>query len=156
MTRGDLVLVDTNVYLSATDRSRPDHQDSQDFLRRCAGAGIHSAITGQIVREYLVAATRPLAVNGLGLQPLDALSNVETFRSRAIFLDESETVSRRLEDLVKRLGLNGKKIHDANIAAVLAVYNVPYLITANTDDFAPFEHIAPLTPAEALAALPGG
>lgn len=156
MTRGDLVLVDTNVYLSATDRSRSEHRDSRDFLRACARAGVHCAVTGQILREYLVAATRPPAVNGLGLQPEDALANVVTFRSRAVFLDEDEAVSRQLEALIGQCAIVGKRIHDANIAAALTVYRVPYLVTTNKDDFAFVEHAGVMTPGEALAALPGG
>ncbi|TVR31358.1 MAG: hypothetical protein EA404_10170 [Spirochaetaceae bacterium] len=156
MTRGDLVLVDTNVYLCATDRSRSEHRDSWDFLRKCAGAGVHCAVTGQILREYLVVATRPPAVNGLGLHPEDALANVRTFRSRAVFLDENEAVSRQLAALIRRSSIVGKKIHDANIAAVLAVYRVPYLVTANKNDFAFVEHAHLMTPGEALASLPGG
>ncbi|TVR70900.1 MAG: hypothetical protein EA427_05160, partial [Spirochaetaceae bacterium] len=135
MTRGDLVLADTNVYLSATDRSRENHGDAWGFLQRCTGAGIHCAVTGQILREYLVVATRPADVNGLGLSLEDALSNMTVFRGRTVFLEESEAVSRELEALVRRYGITGKRVHDANIAAVLAVYRVPYLITANRDDF---------------------
>ena len=155
MTRGDLVLADTNVFLSATDRSRNNHRDAQDFLQRCSGAGVHCAVTGQILREYFEVATRPIEVNGLGLSLDDALSNMAIFRGRTVFLEENEAVSRELEVLVRRHGLTGKRGHDTNIAAVLAVFRVPYLITANKDEFTVFEHARVLTPGEALAALPG-
>ncbi|TVR73469.1 MAG: PIN domain-containing protein [Spirochaetaceae bacterium] len=154
MTRGDLVLADTNVYLSATDRSRDNHRDARSFLQRCTDAGIHCAVTGQILREYLVVATRPTKVNGLGLPLEDALGNITVFRGRTVFLEENEAVSRELEALVRRYRITGKRVHDAGIAAVLALYHVPYLITANRDDFAVFEHLHLLTPGEALSALP--
>jgi predicted nucleic acid-binding protein len=155
MTRGDLVLADTNVFLSATDRSRNNHRDARDFLQRCTGAGIHCAVTGQILREYFVVATRPIEVNGLGLSLDDALANMAVFRGRTVFLEENEAVSRKLEELVRLHRITGERGHDANIAAVMAVLRVPYLITANKDDFAVFEHALLLTPGEALLSLPG-
>lgn len=154
MTRGDLVLVDTNVFLSATDRSRANHREAQGFLKGCTGAGVHCAVTGQILREYFVVATRPTTANGLGLSLGDALANMAVFRGRTVFLDENEAVSRELEVLVRRHSLTKKRGHDTNIAAVLAVFRVPYLVTANTDDFAVFEDLRVLTPGEALLALP--
>ncbi len=154
MTRGDLVLADTNVYLSATDRSRENHSEARGFLQRCTGAGVHCALTGQILREYLVVATRPADVNGLGLPLEDALFNMTVFRGRTVFLEENEAVSRELETLVRRYAITGKRVHDANITAALTVYRIPYLITANKDDFAVFSDLNLLTPKEALAALP--
>lgn len=154
MTRGDLVLADTNVYLSATDRSRSNHGDAWRFFQRCTAAGIHCAVTGQILREYLVVATRPVDVNGLGLSLDDALSNVTVFRGRTVFLEENEAVSRELYALIRRYSITGKRVHDANIAAVIAVHHIPYLITANKDDFVAFESLHLLTPREAVAAFP--
>ncbi|TVR75654.1 MAG: hypothetical protein EA427_00060, partial [Spirochaetaceae bacterium] len=80
--------------------------------------------------------------------------NLTVFRDRTVFLEESEAVSRELEALVRQYAITGKRVHDANIAAVLAVYRVPHLITANKDDFTVFEYLHLLTPGEALSALP--
>ena len=154
MTRGDLVLADTNVYLSATDRSRANHGDAWRFFQQCTAAGIHCAVTGQILREYLVVATRPVDVNGLGLSLDHALSNVSEFRGRIVYLEENEAVSRELAVLIRRHSITGKRVHDANIAAVLSVHRIPYLITANKDDFATFESLFLMTPEEAVAAFP--
>jgi hypothetical protein len=47
------------------------------------------ATTSQVLREYLAVATRPVAVNGLGLGVDDALANVTAFRGRMRLLDAS-------------------------------------------------------------------
>src|SRR5262249_22065668 len=44
--------------------------------------GIVLAAGTQVLREYLAVATRPVAVNGLGLATADALANVAAFRGR--------------------------------------------------------------------------
>lgn len=154
MTRGDLVFIDTNVLLAATDRSRPDHVSARDFLTAAPGKGVHCAVTGQVMREYLVVATRPIATNGLGLPVDDAVKNARIFRSRLIFLDEDDGVSRKLEDLVQQFGIVGRRIHDANIAAAIVVHGIPHLVTVNKDDFAFLTDARLLSPAEAVSALP--
>jgi hypothetical protein len=65
--RGELVMVDTNILLSATNTGRMDHEVSYRIFSVAWDMGMHLATWGQILREYLVAVTRPVAVNGLGL-----------------------------------------------------------------------------------------
>jgi predicted nucleic acid-binding protein len=64
--------VDTNVLLEATDEKRRFHQACVEFLERARGL----RTSAQVIREYLVVATRPVAVNGLGRALTDALMNI--------------------------------------------------------------------------------
>ena len=64
---GDILFVDTNVLLTATDESRPQHRDAGRLFGESGLHGLHLAASGQILREYLVVATRPPDTNGLGL-----------------------------------------------------------------------------------------
>lgn len=66
MTRGSTLLLDTNVLLSATDRSRNSHASCTELFELLPAAGVHPVTIGQVLREYLVVATRPVEVNGLG------------------------------------------------------------------------------------------
>lgn len=59
MTRGETLFIDTNVFLAATVKNRPDHDDALSLLNTVRGAGFHLAISGQVIREYMVVATRP-------------------------------------------------------------------------------------------------
>jgi len=60
------VLVDTNVLLSATAPLRRLHRAALVVLNDWPNQGIDLTASGQVFREYLVVATRPLEVNGLG------------------------------------------------------------------------------------------
>ena len=73
MTRGDLVMVDTSILLTATNAHRTGHHCALEVFQKALDAGVHLATCGQILREYLVVATRPVSANGLGLVPEDAL-----------------------------------------------------------------------------------
>lgn len=132
---GDLLFLDTNVLLGATDESRPCHQAASKLLALAGSKGVHLATSGQVLREYLVVATRPAGVNGLGMPTTDALENVRQLRRRMVFVDESEAVSARLLKFVEDNDLAGKRIHDANIVATCQVHQIQHLVTANQQDF---------------------
>ena len=132
------VLVDTNVLLSATVSIRALHRAALVVLNDWPNQGIALAASPQIFREYLVVATRPIEVNGLGLDIRDALANVEAFRGRIRLLHDSEGVWDRLRALVSRHGCQGKQIHDANVAAAALTAGISKVVTANVGDFVRF------------------
>lgn len=154
-TAGDRIFVDTNVLLSATDRSRPRHEEARAVIAKAGRSGLHLAASGQVLREYLVVATRAVEVNGLGMAPPDAVTNVERFLGRLSLLDESERVSERVRELTKSCSLSGKRIHDANVAATMRVHGVEFLLTGNPDDFAPFPELRLLDVAKLAETLTG-
>lgn len=142
ITAGEIVFVDTNVLLSATDRSREHHDVSRRLFLAAKRYGYHPAMSGQILREYLVVATRPVAENGLGLSTTEALHNAELFaRAPAVFCDEPESVSERLQALARTHDLKGKRLHDANVVATMLVHGISRLVTHNLGDFSGFPEI---------------
>lgn len=151
MKSGDLCFVDTNILLSATDEGRIHHRECRQVFQRAAEAGIHLAISGQIVREYLIVSTRDITNNGLGLTPHAAIHNIDEIRRRTVLLEESEPVTDQLRSLVLDTGVTGARVHDANVAAIMMVNNVNTLITENTSDFSNFAAINVIRPAEFVA-----
>ncbi|MDY7027235.1 MAG: PIN domain-containing protein [Spirochaetota bacterium] len=151
--RGELSLVDTNILLTATDRSRPEHTAAREVFLQAPAAGAHLCISGQIIREYVVVATRPVEVNGLGLTSDEAIHNIESFKRRMLFLEETEPVTIELISLVRKYKLSGKAIHDANIIALMHEQNIHMLITQNPDDFADFPDLQIFSPSSFIEAL---
>lgn len=131
-------LVDTNVLLSATTPSRPLHRAALTVLNDWPNQGMALAASPQVLREYLVVATRPVEVNGLGLSVEDALANVAAFRSRMRLIVDSEESWERLRALISRYGCRGKQIHDANVVAAALASGISKVVTANISDFARF------------------
>ena len=151
MTRGDVLFLDTNVLLGSTDSSRSEHRTCRRLFAAASPAGVHLACTGQILREYLVVATRLIANNGLALPPADALRNVRSFRTCMHLLPESNEVAAELGMLIDAHKLTGTRIHDANLVAAMAVHRITALVTLNTQDFEIFDQARLLTPAMAEA-----
>lgn len=134
----DRVILDTNVLLAATDEAREEHQAAFRSLNVWPASGMVLYTSGQILREYLAVATRPVAHNGLGLTRSDAVTNVEALRSRLELLVEDAKVNARLLTLLNSVECGGKQVHDANVVATMLVHGVDTIVTINVDDFARF------------------
>jgi len=141
MTDDKRYFIDTNVLLTASDRDRPNHAEAVQFLESSLSGERRLFANGQVFREYLVVATRPLENNGFGLTPSDALTNLEAFGKCIQLLDESQTVAQQLQQLVKQHSLKGKRIHDANLVATMRENGLTQLKTYNYGDFSSFEGV---------------
>ncbi len=134
----DRVLLDTNVLLAATDEGRGEHAAALAALNDWPATGTALYTSGQILREYLSVATRPLEHNGLGLTQSDAIANARALRGRLRSLEENLKVTDRLFGLLGDIACRGKQVHDANIVATMLVHGVDTIVTMNTSDFARF------------------
>ena len=130
-----VALVDTNVLLTATTPSRQFHRNARKLFVEWPRVKRRLCTNPQILREYLVVATRPIENNGLELSLEDALANVDVFGRRMRFLDEKGQVFRRLESLLREVPCSGKQVHDANIVASALAHGVSTIITENSGDF---------------------
>ena len=146
-----MYFIDTNVLMTATDESRPNHEMARRLIAESDHNGLHLAVSGQVLREYMVVATRPIDVNGMGLDPRDAIGNVEAFLRFVRLYDETEAAADMLRRLGLKHGLRGKRFHDANIVATMSVHGIRALVTDNVRDFAAFDDIDALALTEAMA-----
>ena len=67
-------------------------------------------------------------------------------------LQDSPEVFTRWLELVKRLPIHGKRVHDARLVAVLQAYAVEHLVTFNTHDFAVFSFLLLTDPRSLISA----
>lgn len=140
-TDAERIFVDTNVLLAATDQSRDTHAEALKFLESALAGCYRLFVSGQIFREYLVVATRPAAVNGLGLTPGEACSNLRKFGQVVQVLEETRETLERLIELTENYALHGKRIHDANVVATMQAHGLAHLKTENPEDFKVFPQI---------------
>jgi predicted nucleic acid-binding protein len=137
----DRVFVDSNVLLSATDRARATHTESQEFLAACVRGNLRGFACGQVFREYALVATRPVEVNGLGVPAGQAASNIRSFLQAVQVLEETAESLQELLRLVDAHDLKGKRIHDANLVAVMRSHGLRAIKTWNPGDFHCFEGV---------------
>jgi predicted nucleic acid-binding protein len=144
-----MLFVDTNVLLAACDTSRAAHASCLELLEAGLRGSCSLFASGQIFREYLVVATRPVNVNGLGMPAATALANLDEFSRCVRLLDETAATSDRLRSLVREHDLSGKRIHDANVVATMLENGLGRIVTHNPEDYQAFSGIEVLTAAAA-------
>lgn len=133
-TGAEALLIDTSVLVEATNLARSQHRQALALLE----ADLPLSAPSQVWREFLVVATRPANVNGLGLSIEYALENVEALRTRVRLLPDEKPLLPTLLGLCRRFSITGKRVHDANIVAAAVVHRIKRIVTLNVGDFAPF------------------
>jgi predicted nucleic acid-binding protein len=146
------LLIDTNILIEATDTRRRFHADATTLVQARSGL----VFPAQVIREYLVVATRPVDANGLGLLLPDALGNIAEFRKSIRLLPEERPVLATFLRLLAAAGCTGARIHDAHLVATAVVHRVRTIVSLNPGDLLGITTgISVLAPAEALRGLAG-
>ena len=128
------MFVDTNVLVAARFMTAPAHVVACRCLDRAGDSEEPLHISRQIVREYLVVATR----SQIWSKPLvmdDALKDAMGLISSFTVLEDSPDVMAALIALCLEVPVAGKQIHDANIAATMLAHGERRLLTLNARDF---------------------
>ncbi len=133
--RGTKVLVDTNVLLEATDEGRRLHHQALGLFQNASDSGVDLFLGTQILREYLVVATRPIENNGLGMTTDHALDNITRFQKRASLVAETLQSGELFLEWAGKYQIRGKKLHDLQILASATVAGMHALVTANERDY---------------------
>lgn len=148
-----LVLVDTNVLLRLREPQHEHHAQAVRALRSLQQADCELCLVPQVHYEFWVAATRPLAANGLGLTSAEADAELERFGQPLFrFFRDERTVYDRWRELVTRYIVQGKKAHDARLVAAMQRHGITRILTFNPTDFTRFSSIEVLDAAADFAA----
>lgn len=100
-------------------------------------------VTPQVMVEFRNVATRPVAVNGLGLSTVETEALAATFEARFTLLPETPDIYPAWKALVGALGVIGKQVHDARLVAVCHVHAVTHVLTFNVAHFTRLGGYAP-------------
>ncbi len=112
------------------------------------------AVVPQVLYEFWVVATRPGVVNGLGYSASRASADIDDIlRVNALYADDS-SILPRWRFLVQRHRVLGKKAHDARLVAAMLRHGITHLLTFNAKDFARFDEIVVIKPADAASFPP--
>ncbi len=136
-------LLDTSVLARLANRADAFYAVADRAVMELHQRGELLHVTAQNLIEFRNAATRPKAVNGLGLAVPDAEAKALTFETTFPLLAESSHIFPAWKRLVAVTGVIGKQVHDARLVAVCHVHGVSHLLTFNTAHFARLAGIAP-------------
>lgn len=146
----DRLFVDTNILIFATNEQSPWHMPAANGLAEARRLGVELVISSQFLREYLSAATRiSVMENGLSLPKI--LENVCEFRNELTVVEDNPFVLDALLELIERVSLAGKQVHDANIVATMQVHGLKHIFTHNVADFNRFSSFITVLPLEQVS-----
>jgi toxin-antitoxin system PIN domain toxin len=141
----DLVFIDTNVLVAASVEGHPSHAVATALLERLAKDGVTACISAQVCREFLAVLTRG-PVEGRTFSVDEALEVLGAWTASCDVLADGGTVLPELLDLVRRFGVRGKQVHDANLVATMRTHAVSRLATLNWSDFRRFDELIAQAP----------
>src|SRR6266545_1686267 len=128
-------LLDTNVLVRLANTADALHAQAARAVLELHQRGEVLHLTPQVLVEFRNVATRPKAVNGLGLSAVDAEAKAAIFEGTFPLLAETPDIYPAWKALVGALGVLGKQVHDARLVAVCHVHAVTHLLTFNVAHF---------------------
>jgi predicted nucleic acid-binding protein len=143
-------LLDTNVLLRSSDPNSPLQALADTSVTRLLRRSDQLYITSQNIIEFWVVATRPAQVNGLGWSVEQTRTEIELILNQFPQLEETPQIFPHWFNLVTSYQLQGKRVHDARLVAVMLAHGVTHLLTFNPDDFRSIHEIVVVHP-QALA-----
>src|SRR2546423_11402806 len=128
-------LLDTSVLARLANTADAQYPTADRAVMELHRRGEVLHVTPQNLIEFRNLATRPRAVNGLGLSAVDAEAKAAVFEGTFPLLADTPDVYPAWKALVGALGVIGKQVHDARLVAVCHVHAVTHLLTFNVADF---------------------
>ena len=132
------ILVDTNVLLRVAEPTSAEHRECTDAMNVLIGSRrgeMEPVFCAQVSIEFWVVATRPVNVNGLGMDAVEAAATLDGFEGMMRCLPEPVDAQVRWRDVIDRYGAMGKTAHDARLIAVMLANGVDRILTLNAADF---------------------
>ena len=102
------------------------------------------------IAEFWNVATRPAELNGLGFSHYEVLQEIGSIERLLTLLPDSPAIYPVWKQLVRDHSVQGIKVFDARLVAIMSVYAIDSILTFNVADFKRYGHISVLPPAALL------
>jgi predicted nucleic acid-binding protein len=128
-------LLDTSILARLANTADAQYATADRAVMELHRRGEMLHLTAQNLIEFRNIATRPNALNGLGLSTVDADAKAAVFEATFPLLAETPDIYPAWKALVNTLGIVGKQVHDARLVAVCHANGVTHLLTFNVAHF---------------------
>jgi predicted nucleic acid-binding protein len=140
------VLLDTNMLLRAVQINHPLFPETTQAISILVRRNDALLFSAQNVIEFWNVATRPILSNGFGLSPQEVLNEIAGFEKLFSLLPDVPEIYTEWKRVVATHNVQGVKVHDARLVAIMTVYSLDSLLTFNSSDFARFSNITAIHP----------
>src|SRR5664279_4846980 len=123
------VLVDTNILLRSAQPTHPLCPQATPVVSKLLRQRDAVFFCSQNIAEFWNVATRPVEVNGLGFSHEEALQEVVSIESLLTLLPDIPAIYPVWKQIVQDNRVQGVKVYDARLVAVMRVYAVETVLT---------------------------
>jgi predicted nucleic acid-binding protein len=149
------VLLDTSILCRLANAADVDFALASQVITVLHNRGERLCVTAQNFVEFRNVATRPKAVNGIGLSAAQADQLTSTYEASFQFLAEIPAIFTAWKEIVSKGSVIGKQVHDARLVAVCQVHQVEKMLTFNVGHLSRLAALVPrLTILDPLSFLP--
>jgi predicted nucleic acid-binding protein len=144
------VLVDTNILLRS---AQPNHllcHQATHAVSKLLRQNESVFFCPQNIAEFWNVATRPAERNGLGFSHEEALREINSIEESLSLLPEVPAIYTAWKRIVHDYKVQGVKVYDARLVAVMSVYAVESILSFNSADFNRYDFVTALHPASLL------
>jgi predicted nucleic acid-binding protein len=145
------ILADTNILARTVEPGHTQSPLAINAVTSLRAQGHMLCIEPQVIYEFWVVCTRPVAVNGLGKTAAEASNELANLKSLFVLYDDTAQVLVEWERLVTNGAVLGKNAHDARLVAAMLAHGIGGLLTFNAAHFGRYSSITVLTPQDVLA-----
>ncbi len=100
----------------------------------------------QNIAEFWNVATRPAERNGLGFSPQEVLQEVGSIEKSLTLLPDVPAIYTAWKQIVSDYKVQGVKVYDARLVAIMSIYTVESVLTFNSIDFERFTNVRAIHP----------
>jgi predicted nucleic acid-binding protein len=144
------VLVDTNIQLRSAQPTHPLCAQATHQVSKLLRQKDDVFFCSQNIAEFWNVATRPVGVNGLGLSYDEALQEVASIERLLTLLPDIPAIYPAWKQLLEDHRVQGVKVYDARLVAVMSVYAVDTVLTFNAADFKRYDNVSAIDPTSML------
>jgi predicted nucleic acid-binding protein len=145
------VLVDRNILLRSAQPNHPLCYQATRAVSKLLRQNDSVFFCPQNIAEFWNVATRPADRNGLGFSHEEALQEVTGIEESLILLPDVPAIYAAWKRIVHDHKVQGVKVYDARLVAVMSVYAVESILSFNSADFKRYDIVTALHPASLLA-----
>jgi predicted nucleic acid-binding protein len=141
-----MILLDTNVLARAAQPGHSQYPLAVTAVEVLCLQNETLCLVPQVLYEYWVIATRPVAQNGLGMTAAEAAADLAAIVQRMHIYRDERAIFDGWQKLVAQYQVLGKNAHDARLVAAMQRHGIARILTFNTSDFSRFSGIQILDP----------
>ncbi len=145
-------LLDTNILGRLAEPTHSQYRPAKDATDTLRRGGDIPCVIPQVLYEFWVVATRPVAQNGLGMTATQADGELARIESIFPLLGDTSNLYAEWRRLVTSHSITGKNSHDTRIVAAMSLHGIDRILTFNSADFARYPGIIVLDPVAIVAA----